>query len=222
MKKYIALSLLITSSTFMHAMEDDNWSLSSLSSRFSAWLSSGQISNESKLISDLRRSKDDFERKLLSNQEQVQIALKRFPLGDFLKSARYPIWLLQYCYYQEIIRHLDENLSLIATLPFCKNMQINGYTALGAAIISREPSIDKKRFFIQNLLNSGFELTPEDIKLAELTLYDEVTKQQKTILHFLHVSSDYWFVLPQEIRQLIIRYMIDSFKNEVWLLPKTV
>ena len=225
MKKQILASLLILSPTFTRTMENDTWSLSSfsLSSFLPEWLSFNKVSNESKLISNLRRSKDDFENKLLSNKEEIKRVLKKQPLAFYLKVNHYPIWFLQYCYYQEIIKHLDENLTLIATFPFLKNMQINGYTALGAAIISREPSVDKKRSFIQKLLNSGFELIPKDLELAELALYDAIATHHKTLLHLLHAHSDVnWSVLPQEVRKQIAQYMLQLFKNELWLLPEKV
>lgn len=52
MQKYITLSLFILSFSFAHAMEID------------FCFSSNRTSNESKLISDLRASKNEFEKQL--------------------------------------------------------------------------------------------------------------------------------------------------------------
>lgn len=226
MKKHIVLSLLIINPVFTHTMENESSflsSFSSLNSYLPEWLSFKQAPIESKLVSDIRASKNEFERELLrDNEEQVKQALKRYPIGHFFKVGSYPFWFLQYCYYQEIIEHLDKNLSDIASLTTCKNIKINdSYTALGAAIISREPSIDKKRYFIQKLLNSGFELTSKDIELAELIVYDGIIKHQVALIHLLHAyQNTNWSILPQELRAQIAQYMFQLIKNEFWLLPE--
>lgn len=217
MKKQITLSLLITSTACIHAMEKE------LSfSKFFSWLLPNQTSNKSQLISDIRKRKNDFERQLLTNEEQVKKALKKQSVGYFMKINDYPIWFLQYCYYQETVQHLDEHLTFIATIEHCKNMNINGYTALGATIISKEPSITKKRAFIQKLLKSGFKLMPKDIELAKLIFYDAIIRYQNTLIDLsdAHPQAN-WSVLPKEIRTQIVQHMIQLFKNKFWLLPET-
>ena len=88
MKKQILASLLILSPTFTRTMENDTWSLSSfsLSSFLPEWLSFNKVSNESKLISNLRRSKDDFENKLLSNKEESKTSIKKTTVSLLFES----------------------------------------------------------------------------------------------------------------------------------------
>jgi hypothetical protein len=227
MRKHMLLSLLIVSTAFVHAMESDSWfsSFFSLRSYLPAWFSSHQMPSESKLISDLRASKSKFESQLQTqkwkNQPTTSVSLLTF----FIKSLDVsPVEFLQYCYYQifhkfKVGMYL-ERLKATSSLKKFQEAQIEGCSALGAAMIAESISIEEKRNFIQELISRNFKPTPKDIELEELILYDEIAKQQEKILHFLRASSAYWFVLPQEIRKQIIGNMIDLFKNEVWLLPE--
>jgi len=48
-----------------------------------------------------------------------------------------------------------------------------------------------------------------------------MAEQQKTILHLLYPHSEiYWFVLPPEMRQLIVGYMIQLTKQKMCLFPE--
>lgn len=210
MKNRIALSLLIVSSAFTHTMENDTWSLScfSLRSYLPAWLPFSQTPQESKLTSNIRKSKNEL-RSLL-----IDLWVEQFEIEKDYSS------FLCYCYYpkNKELENLNHLNSLPSTLKNWRAGRVNGYSALGAAIISDKTSIEEKRNFIQKLLKNGFRPTTKDIRLAQLALYDGITKH-KALLHVLYSQAN-WATLPQEIRSQIAQYMIQLFKNEFWLLPE--
>lgn len=246
MNKQIVLSLLIMSPVFTHAMESE-YSFSSyfsLSSYLPEWFSFNYLFNgskqisESKLISDLRASKNEFESTLL-NDKHLKLVLK-YPEaldGMFENIPNNPIRFLQYCYYQNFHEYIHQT-DIIAwlqkryetdILAWLQNIQIDGYSALGAAMLAKYTPIQKKRIFIiHKLLNHNFKPTPQDIGLAELILYDEIPAKQKEKIILLlcnHQEDNLSHVqpqaLPQEIRAQIVQYMVQLFKNEFWLLPET-
>lgn len=195
---------------------------SSLLSFFS-WFSSNQTPKESKLISDLRANKNEFEdklrnkevKRLLENEEYMSI----FPFSAYNMTST-PIKFLQYCYYLKFHENMF-NMRLddidIPSLKKCREARLNGYSALGAAIISDDTSIQEKRNFIKTLMiKYDFKPTLKDISLAELYLYDNISAEHKKIfIHLLHThASTDWSVLPQEVRKHIAQYMIQLFKNE--------
>lgn len=232
MQKQITLSLLIMSTTFGHAMEHEAISFLSsfpFTSFFSTWFSSSQTANESKLISDIRASKNEFEKQLKSrwvkilktNIPSIQIfsAMDIFRF-QYKNSHSAALWFLYYCYYQQF--HKDEmwmNLDQLKNLnlfDICQKAQIDGHSAFSATIIAEDISIEQKRNFIQKLINNGFKPTQKDIGIAKLNLYDETKEHQITTLHLLHAHS-----LPQEIRKQITQHLLQLYKNEFWLLPET-
>ncbi len=210
MKEHIALSLLIMITSLTHTMKRDSC------------FSSNQILNKSKLVSDLRASKNEFENQLLQLDEQIKQKLKH-PLGVkifFMQINTNPVRFLQYCYYQGMHEHIYMNLYEVRTFA-CQEMHVNGYSAFGATMIAKETSIETKHEFAQRLIKSGFKPTTKDVELAELILYDGIAEYQIAIIHLLHAHSQAnWFELPQEIRTQIVRYIIQLFKNEFWLLPE--
>ncbi len=254
MKKHIALSLLILSSAFAPAMEERAYQLiyesfSSfffLNSYFPAEPSAGQMPNEdSELISNIRTNKNNLENQLLNNeweQEEVTYLSALYLSGSFwindIDTA--PIKFFQACYYQKfhqihIFNMLIHKLDTCAPLlKKCQNVQIDGYSALGAAMLAEDISDDAKRNFIQELINLDFKPTPKDIGLAELVLYDEIPAKQKEKIVFLLCSlqqsvqngivlidnqKDNSSQLLPEIRTRIAQYMIQLFKKEFWFLP---
>jgi hypothetical protein len=122
---------------------------------------------------------------------------------------------------------------VLEQLTQCQNASINGYSALGAAMLAPDISFEKRRVFIRELIKYGFKSTLRDMQLAELILYDEIMKEERGIglkskklkikfIHLLHSdSSAPWRVLPKELRKLIAQYMIQVLKKEedCWLLP---
>lgn len=228
MKKQIVLSLLIMSPTFMHGMENDPWSLSSLSLRFSAWLSPNQVQHESELISDLRKSKS-----ILKNQVSEGFKLFKF----YEPNINYDFFtFFHHCYYPKN-QYYNDHLNLAPDvlvdrqafrISLTKNQkgQIDDYSFLGMAMIakdesffSKDISIEEKHCSIKELIKLGFTPTPKDIGLAKLIVYDEITIHRKPLLHLLQTHPEVnWSILPPEIRKQIMQYMIQLF----WLLPETV
>ncbi len=184
-----------------------------------------QISNESKLILKIRASKNEFENQLLDDtweQDKVgynsSMLLSRFWLEDFK-----PINFFRSCCYKfhhkMTIFKLSSSYSLFNTY---KNVQINGYSALGAAMMANDISPDVKRNFIQELVNLNFKPTAKDIELAELYLYDAIctiTKEKIILLLCDHQKDNLPQLLP-EIRTQIAYHLIQLFKNEFWLIPE--
>lgn len=209
----------------MHGMEHDSSFLNSFSlgSFLPAWLLFSQSPKESKLITDLRTSKSELEDKL---QLAWRVRYIKFPITRNATSFEF----LQYCYYHKSQRnifkyrhsqmsHFHPGCAFYYKFQKYKEAQIDDYSALGAAIISIGTSNKERRNFIQEFIKRDFKPTPKDIGLAELALYDEITKH-KPLLHVLYSQAD-WSVLPEEIRKQIVQYMIQLFKKEFWLLPET-
>ena len=67
----------------------------------------------------------------------------------------------------------------------CIDARINGYSALGAAMLAKDVSIDDKRDFIQQLLNYGFELTKKDSAILKLEFCDGLSADQQAKMIFL-------------------------------------
>jgi hypothetical protein len=212
MNKHILLSLLITSPVFVHAMDNET-----------------SCANLILKYSKVKKSYDFcFENQLKVDRyiECSGLGLSRF--FSRISMHQDPVRFLQYCYYKKI--HKDNNneldikrlrmLNKPIPLQAFQNARIDGYSALGAAMIAKDISYDEKRDFIQVLINYDFKPTQKDIELAKLILYDEITKQSKPMLHILYSQAN-WSVLPKEVRKTIIQNMIQLFKNELWLLPET-
>lgn len=215
MNKHILL-LLIMNSSFTYAMKNHSY--------FSS--DHNQIPNESKLILNIRASKNEFENQLLDNTwENGEIGynsnmkLSRFWLDDFK-----PINFFRSCYYKFHQKMTITKLKLSSSLlNRYQNTQIDGYSALSAAILSNDISHDVKHNFIQELINLNFKPTVKDIELAELYLYDshEITKYKKIFLHLLQNNpNSNWFIMPYDIRKQIVYYLLLLFKKETWLLPE--
>lgn len=227
--KYIILSLLIAHPTFTHVMEKNSLpSHSFLLSEYSRIRSlPKQIQYQGKPSSDIRESKDKFEGQLqLDNEiekQKIYMSLT-LPLFSIHNIDANPIKFLQYCYYQKFHENGFVQLRHFNTCLYrkCQKEQIDGYSALGAAIIAKETPIQKRCKFIQRLIRHGFKPTPKDIELAELILYDEKPIElYKTLLHLLSHSEINWSVLPLEIRKEIAHCMVELFKKDFWLSPET-
>jgi len=204
------LSLLIINPAFKHTMESESSFLTSLFS----WSSSDQTPQESALITDLRKNKKKFDKKLTKRY--------CFIYNGYVPS---PCDLLGYCYYPKTFNplHLLKNLDP-SMLEQWHKAQLYDYSSLGAAMLSKHTSIEQKRNFIKTLMTKyDFKPTLKDIGLAQLVLYDGISAEYKKIfLHLLHTRTGIsWSALPKEIRTHIAQYMIQLFKKDFWLLPET-
>ena len=238
MKKQIIVSLLILNSVSAYAMEDTSsfFSLSSLGSYFFTSSLSFQTPNESELVINLRADKDKFEEQLkLDKKAEIQKTYI-LPVTLQLFSKRgvepKPTRFLQYCYYQKFHKNEMENLQTLqddfALFKVCLDVQIDGYSALSAAMLAPDIPLYARYNFVQQLINLDFCSTPKDREIAELILYDEIMKNKqnsefkKKLIHLLHPDSPaYWCILPHDVRKLIAQYLVEVIKtdNNYWLLP---
>lgn len=132
---------------------------------------------------------------------------------------------LLYCYYRkyhdDFERGSMEELALHKKLlNACKNARIDGYSALGAAIIANGLSIKTKRDFIQQLMNHGFELTEKDKTLAAAEFCDNIPAEQRAKINSLLASGQgNLSLLPYDIRKFIAYTMMNTLKEEAFPLP---
>ena len=213
--------------------------LTSAYSYIPSWF--GQSPKESEHIQALRKDKNDFEQELktikggmLSSDSDRLPAL--FPAtwpdrvmcddkqcfylpSPIMKSS---IKFLQYCYYQKF--HMDkskENMQDLASANFkdlldaYKEAQIDGYSAIGAAIIAPDVSIESKRNFIEQLIDLGFKPTKKDKMLAELQLYDAISAEKKAEIVAFFSRKD----MPYDVTKKIINCMLDLYRKDYWPLP---
>lgn len=152
---------------------------------------------ESEKIIALRAKKEAFENQL--KVSSFNATRKKFFSKDLpfcgLQVQNDPTVFLQYAYYisdddiqtaplenmHGIDRHTHgpihiffqiERNDIQAIKNSCIPAAINGYSALGAALISKTISRAQKRVFLQQLLDLGFKTTPGDHELAYLEAYD--------------------------------------------------
>lgn len=165
-----------------------------------------------------------------------QAGLRPFLYQIDLKPKRF----LRYCYYQKYHNREDEDAfaqllrqdkncieplrthsSLLAQ---CKKEQIEGCSALGAALLAKKISSFKRHAFMQQLIHAGFEFTQKDNLFLALYLYDTVSMREKRVMmlvlqddeHMGHLS-----VLPHEVRKYIVQCMVDMFKEKKLTFLKT-
>ncbi len=225
MEKQILTLLLILSPAFAHSMENNSFFPISfaLHSYLSALFPSNQTPQESKLITDLRASKNEFEDRLQLIQWGEPLKYPLITLFGTYRVDSTPFKFLQYCYYHKTQNDIFIDLRQIGAshaLQKYQDAQLDGYSALGATIISINTSNQEKFYFTEEFINRGFKPTPKDIDLAKLALYDEIIKH-KTLIHILYSQAD-WSVLPPEVIKIITHNMMQLLVKELWLLPGTI
>lgn len=239
MKKFTPILLFILSPTFAHAMETNFSSLISsatnyCSSFFSISSSCKDVkTEESSLILDLRKKKKEFGNIL--KDEYIE-SRPKFAITPTLYIATNrvdadPTQFLNYCYYQKFHNNVDDLVMMDnivdefnsnpSLLQKCQTARINGYSALGAAMLAPDISAKKKRAFNQTLANYGVKPTPEDVALAELLLYDALIDKRKREAFICLVHLQKKWNIPADIKKIIDCYMIQLFKRKkrYWLLP---
>lgn len=218
----------------MFAMEKYTGSFES----FLALICSRVATQESSIIKVAREDKDNFEHALLmppiarkKYPDQVPIAWIYLPasrdieywyfdllLGGFYVSVTDdPTMFLYYCYYQK--HHKDSGMDLLELtistdlLNTCKHADIDGYSALGAAIIAQGIDNASKRDFIQQLIDFDFVFTQKDKVLAELMLYDSISAEHKKTMIFLlcNHETDNLSILPYDVRKSVIYLILRSY-----------
>jgi len=131
-----------------------------------------------------------------------------------------PVEFLLYCYNQPLhgrnFGFYPDNFLLNKV----REAFINGYSALGAAIIAEDTYDDKlvpiKPRFIQRLIRYGFELTEKDRMLVALEFFDNIPAQTMILLLNDKQKGDF-SVLPHDVKRSIVDYTVRLFKKEHWL-----
>ncbi len=239
----ISIILLIcVMSQSMHAMQE-NYFTSFLS--YFPWLAS----KEPQDILSLRKNRNKFEQQLLVNKiarkkypDQVPVTWVYLPQGKtvgqwffelvldpfYKKIIDDPTVFLHYCYsqkyHQDSANDFKEFTMSADLLNKCQHVSIDGYSALGAAIVAPDVSVKTKRDFVRQLMSFGFKLTQKDKVLAELMVYDSISvdHKKKMILLLSNYQKDNWCMLPHDVRKFIVYYMIDLFKDKSWPCPRFV
>lgn len=186
-----------------------------------SYISSFLFTPDPQFVQDLRKDKCDFEHTLFFRSFIIEENISRNVVVGFDCSVKKmfhaffqsstnlkPINFLRYCFYQ--FCHTDQNKQemqqLISQYPDLhpldeyKKIEINGYSAIGAAILAPEVSIENKREFIEQLLNLGFLPTKKDVMIAKLQLYDAIPPEEKEkMMLFLRQKE----LLPEIKRNII-------------------
>ncbi len=179
------------------------------------------LSEVQQLLSDLRTRKRKFEKQLHldTNTKEQFIRTQNLPRYFMKKIKISPIKFLHYCYYQEL--HEKISIKLKEIYDSGNEIHISGYSAFGAVIMRSQTPTEKKRIFIEKLIQCGFTPTREDINLEMLIMYDEIITHQEILLLLLHTHPPTdWLGLPQVITRQIAHTMIQLLKYEIRLLPE--
>lgn len=242
MKKYVLL-FLVLNGTRIYGMEY-------ISSFFVSFFKP----QESQIITDLRASKDNFEKQIQFKhcscidagieKEMHFKCLKRLGIEMSLLSIdSCTIGFFQYCYYQKFLK--KDHYHTLSTIfekdeyqdayserirkrfDNCHSLR-DGYSAISAAMIAQDKSLQEKCEFINELLKYNFKPNQKDMQLAELIVYDEIIAKNNN-LAFIHLLYDEKTaeqsslatrpVLPKEIRLIIAQYLAAILKKRYWLLP---
>jgi hypothetical protein len=159
-----------------------------------------------------------------------QAKLRPFLFQIDLKPKRF----LRYCYYQryhnredevafeQLLRH-DENcfeqLSTHASLfAQCKQEQMDGYSALGVALMAKKITPERRNAFIQKLIYAGFEFTEKDNLLLALYLCDTLSMREKKSMMLVLQDDAYMgrlSVLPYDVRKYIVWCMVGVSKKSI-------
>lgn len=226
-----------------HAMENDS------SSFFDSWHSYLEYALRSYMpvlsqvslspMQEVRESKNKFEEQLALDTQEIGITM----IGSDVVVSRYaikiedglfhadkidanPMMFLRYCYNQRVHKECKNAINIDSLngplLDTCKAVQINGYSALGAAIIA-DVSLEARQKFMERLLQKGFMLTEKDKKLSLLKFHNEIREgDRKAMIMLLQDNQKGDFApLPHDVRKYIVNYMVHVYKEEYscYLLP---
>lgn len=217
---FILLSLL--SSLSVYAMEEEEHSccrLSSLRSYLPAWFTKKQVSCS--VLSPMQKLQED------KSKFEARLHIVKCSFAELLPRSienENPNEFFRYCYHQNLHNEFEFGTADVEDLrgswfEACKKAQINGYSAVGAAIIAKDVFVEYKRSFIQKLMNKGFQLTEEDRKLVVFELYDAIPAEQKKFMISLlqdHKEGNL-ALLPYDVRKYIVDYIVHLYRDKEWL-----
>lgn len=208
-----------------YTLEDNVSSLFNvLRSYLPVWLVANQVPLSP--MQEIQISKNKFEEELVPDES---FTVTTFSNGHAIHFS--PHGFFKDCYWLQLIEDdLDDTYIESfkgSLLDMYKKTQIDGYSALGAVIISKKGSLLHRQELIERLLNKGFTLTEKDKTLAPLALYNQIqdlyTEAMILLLqdHLHDHQKDSLAVLPHEVIRLIVGYMVYLHKAEnlCYLLP---
>jgi hypothetical protein len=176
-----------------------------------------------KWIQKIRNDINAFEEKLQMHPwyfADVNDDLVLWEVGIFRQQDIHnkPEQFLQYCYYQEYhntekevkIEMLDNDYLLLNK---CRNARINDYSAIGAALLAKNGNDEDTSIVINKLLERGFVPTKKDKEIPQWHLYKTITAKHITAITFLFSQHSYIAQLPDEVRRLIMHYIVNTIKN---------
>jgi len=186
-------------------------------------LSRNNAPQQPKWIQKIHDDITAFENKLQMNPlhfADVNDDLVIWEIGIFRKQdiRNKPEEFLQYCCYQKYhgtekevtIEMLDNDHILLNK---CRNARINGYSALGAALLAKNGNDEDTSIIINKLLERGFVPTTKDKGIVQWNLYKTITEKHITAITFLFSQHPDVAQLPNEIRRLILHYIINVIKD---------
>ncbi len=184
----------------------------------------------------VRKSKIKFRAQLKDDISEVYNGVFH---KDTIKNT--PVCFLHYCFaYYRIYRvedrcmelsDLDQDASLLNA---CKEARIDGYSALGAAIMFKssllsngvwyvlltemDASIEDKFNLTQDLPQKGFTLTEKDKTLLALELYDSIPAEHEQMMVVLlqDQQKGNLAMLSHDVRRYIVEYAVRLYKEKAW------
>lgn len=220
MQKRMLLALVFLSSFGVHAMEAEAASFIVAGFTYLSTL----LTSSAVPLSPMQKvqvDKSEFEYQLqIGWHLRTLIPLVSGYFRDRVKIN--PAVFPRYCYIQKFHRELDACFKLsdldqdAILLNECKEARINGYSALGAAILAKDVDIEYKKDFINQLMDKGFTFTENDKALIALELYNAIPAEEKQMMLFLlHDHQEGGLtLLPHEVKRYIVDCALCLYKEK--------
>lgn len=156
--------------------------------------------NKPKTIQELQNEKKELHDQLSFQwipsrpQIHIDIAICKYPKREF----QYIECNHNNTKYSCVTTPINESIQKLKNeMNYLKNGRYNGYSALGAATIAREVSLEEKIVFIQKLLTAGFEPTQKDRELALIEKWERCTLLRQKIYMLYYILNVRHF--PREL-----------------------
>lgn len=170
----------------------------------------------------IQKDKENFEERVRWNYDiflDMMLVLQGWYSDEVFDSK--PTEFLRYCYNLHNYSYPDGFVSLVnleknnSLHDKCKQARIDGYSALGAAMIAesvmyKDESV--KHIFISKLKQMGFEFTQKDKELLALEIYNNILAKQKQsailLMQLYKKTEGNFCVLPKDLMIFIVAYMV--------------
>ncbi len=222
----------------MYAMEDNKFLMFLDSVKTNIVASFIKEPNKLSPIKALEASKNKFEEEMqfssASALDKVGACVLEITVERYVFDKRFirffskdysedksPYDFLRYCYYQQHHSGQGEwNLKQLVEcsdlFDICQRIQINGFSALGAAFLSQDVLCEEKYKFFELLMRHGFEWTENDKMLIQFYFYNAIPLKEKQtmILLLCDHKEDNLSVLPCDVRKYIVACMVHFLKQQ--------